>query len=304
MQKLSKEIDRFCYKHNHWGIPGLMRYIVLANVFVFLMDMFSNSSFSKMLSFIPYYAFSEGQVWRIFTFFLVPESGFSNTLSIFWFAISSMCYFFIGSALEQRWGTARFTFFYALGILLNLFSGLLISGMAYGGLISEGYAFYPAASMYYVNLSLFFSIASLYPNLQFYFMFIIPVKAKWLAWFSGAMFAFSVFYELFFGLWVMALVPVIAIFNYFLFFWDEISHFLFKGKHRLKHSSVGRSMNNTINLKTAQKEMQQRKGYLHKCTVCGVTDADNPDMDFRYCSKCEGYHCYCMDHINNHQHKT
>ncbi|MBR4098714.1 MAG: hypothetical protein IKK44_01845, partial [Clostridium sp.] len=58
----------------------------------------------------------------------------------------------------------------------------------------------------------------------------------------------------------------------------------------------------TINFKKAQREVQERKGYLHKCTVCGVTDADDPDMEFRYCSKCNGYYCYCMNHINDHVH--
>ena len=49
-------------------------------------------------------------------------------------------------------------------------------------------------------------------------------------------------------------------------------------------------------------EVKQRKGYLHKCSVCGVTDTDNPNMEFRYCSRCNGYYCYCEDHISNHSH--
>ena len=44
------------------------------------------------------------------------------------------------------------------------------------------------------------------------------------------------------------------------------------------------------------------KPYRHKCTVCGRTDVTNPELEFRYCSKCKGYYCYCMDHINNHVH--
>ena len=44
------------------------------------------------------------------------------------------------------------------------------------------------------------------------------------------------------------------------------------------------------------------KRQLHKCAVCGITDADDPDMEFRYCSKCNGYYCYCSEHINNHVH--
>ena len=48
----------------------------------------------------------------------------------------------------------------------------------------------------------------------------------------------------------------------------------------------------------------EQKNYTHKCTVCGRTDTDYPDLEFRYCSKCNGYYCYCIDHINNHVHIT
>ena len=66
---------------------------------------------------------------------------------------------------------------------------------------------------------------------------------------------------------------------------------------------VNRNTNrNTVNFQQAQKDIKQRKGYLHKCCVCGVTDADDGNMEFRYCSKCIGYHCYCMNHINSHEH--
>ena len=61
-----------------------------------------------------------------------------------------------------------------------------------------------------------------------------------------------------------------------------------------------------INFKKAQKQAQKKAketgGYLHKCAVCGLTDEDDPNMEFRYCSKCNGYYCYCANHINNHTH--
>ena len=60
----------------------------------------------------------------------------------------------------------------------------------------------------------------------------------------------------------------------------------------------------TIHFKQAARQAKERTGYLHKCCVCGRTDADYPDLEFRYCSKCAGYRCYCMDHINNHVHVT
>ena len=44
--------------------------------------------------------------------------------------------------------------------------------------------------------------------------------------------------------------------------------------------------------------------YTHKCTICGRTDVDSPELEFRYCSRCRGYHCYCAEHISNHNHIT
>ena len=74
--------------------------------------------------------------------------------------------------------------------------------------------------------------------------------------------------------------------------------FIRRGERRVRH----RTSAQTINFKKAQKQVREHKGYLHKCAVCGITDADDPNMEFRYCSKCSGYYCYCMDHINNHVH--
>ena len=48
--------------------------------------------------------------------------------------------------------------------------------------------------------------------------------------------------------------------------------------------------------------MRRQKGYIHKCAVCGKTDTDYPNEEFRYCSKCNGYYCYCSEHIHNHVH--
>lgn len=57
-------------------------------------------------------------------------------------------------------------------------------------------------------------------------------------------------------------------------------------------------------LQKAVRQQQQQKGYHHKCAVCGRTDTDYPDLQFRYCSKCVGYRCFCQDHIFSHVHFT
>ena len=43
-------------------------------------------------------------------------------------------------------------------------------------------------------------------------------------------------------------------------------------------------------------------GAHHRCTICGRTELDDESLEFRYCSKCEGSHEYCQDHLFTHQH--
>ena len=272
MRSIGSWFDRFCYKHPRLGIPNLMNYVVIGTAVVYLLDMFSQGTCSLLLAFSPYLIL-HGQVWRLLSFVFIPLSG-----NLLFLALSLYFYWMIGSTLEREWGSVKFTVFYLMGVLLNALLGFL-----------TGFA-----TMTYVNLSLFFAFATLYPNTQFLVFFIIPVKAKWLAWLDAAIFAFSVFSYLIRGYFLAALIPVIAILNYFLFFSSSFAA-LFR---RVKHQADPQ----TINFKKAQKKAKETKGYLHKCAVCGITDADNPDMEFRYCSKCNGYYCYCMNHINNHIH--
>ena len=144
--------------------------------------------------------------------------------------------------------------------------------------------------MYYVNMSMFFSFATLYPEMQVLLYGILPLKVKWLAWLDAALFAFDIFFSIFSHQWITAVLPLVAILNYFIFFWDDLMSVV----HRTGQRAAYRANPQTINFKKAQKEVQERKGYLHKCAVCGITDADDPNMEFRYCSKCNGYYCYCM----------
>jgi ribosomal protein L37AE/L43A len=141
---------------------------------------------------------------------------------------------------------------------------------------------------------MFFAFATPFPNFQVLLFFILPVKMKWLAYIDAALFLWSILGGALNGDLVAALLPVVAILNYLIYFFSDLTSFLGMAKHRYNRQ--------TVNFKQAAKKKQQQKGYLHKCTVCGRTDTDNPGLEFRYCSKCNGYYCYCMDHINDHVH--
>ena len=51
LKKLCDAVDRFCLNHPRFGIPGLMRYVVLLTAAVFLLDAFSQNTASAILYF-------------------------------------------------------------------------------------------------------------------------------------------------------------------------------------------------------------------------------------------------------------
>lgn len=292
MSVIQRWLDRFCYKHPRFGIPNLMLVVVIGNVLVWLLDQFSQGfSLSSALCFAPYYIIHKGEIWRLLTFIFVP-----TTSNLFFLAISLYFYYWIGSILERQWGVTKFTVFYLLGVVLNIIAGFLV------------YLFIPlpveTATMHYVNLSMFFSFATLYGEMQVLLFFVIPIKVKWLAWLDAALFAYDIIYNLVqlptVGMFALAgiVAPIVAILNYLIFFWDDLMASL----GRVKRQTAHRHSRQTVNFKQATKHAQQTKGYIHKCAVCGKTDTDYPDEEFRYCSKCNGYYCYCSEHIHNHVH--
>ena len=108
------------------------------------------------------------------------------------------------------------------------------------------------------------------------------------------------------GMWaaLFTLPQLLAVWLvYLVFFWDRIGDLLREFGFAVRHQNS----HQTIQFKSAVKQQRkkaQQQGYRHKCEVCGRTDTDFPDLQFRYCSKCAGYHCFCEDHIFNHTHFT
>ena len=291
MRALQQWLERFCRKHPRLGIPGLMKYIVIGNILVYILDMFGIGGVyaaSNLLAFSPS-GILHGEVWRLITFVFVPYVSGRSLGSFFWLAVMLYFYYFIGTTLEREWGTTKFTVFYVFGIILNIIVGFLVGG----------------ATMNYVNLSMFFAFATLFPDTQVLLFFIIPVKIKWLAWIDAAFFAYSIIRLLISGHPLLALLPVVAILNYLLFFASDIGGTLGYWKQRAGFKtgkSSGPKVINFNNAKTKTRAKASKENYLHKCAVCGKTDVSDPNMEFRYCSRCNGYYCYCADHINSHIH--
>ena len=162
------------------------------------------------------------------------------------------------------------------------------------------------ATAYYLNLSLFLAYATMYPNSQFLLMFIIPVRAWIFALLDLAIIVYTLVVERF----PYNLFPVVALLNYFLFFGKDVLNVVPMSWRinagRLFRKTTAGKKGKTIPFPSAgsyqASTAQSKAPYTHKCTVCGRTDVTNPGLEFRYCSKCSGYRCYCSDHINNHSH--
>ena len=195
-------------------------------------------------------------------------------------------YYWIGSCLEREWGNGKFTIYYVSGMLLTAIYGVVLSAILGRDVV---------VSTTYLNLSMFFAFATLYPDVQVLLFFIIPIKVKYLAYLDAALFVFGVITMSF----PLNLLPVVAVLNYLVYCGDWLFDF-FRPSHV-------RQRQKTVNFKREARRIrreQANKPYHYKCAVCGRTDVDHPELEFRYCSRCVGYHCFCQDHINNHIHFT
>ena len=280
MKSIMRRVDRYCLTHPNFGIKNLMLFIVIGNAIVWLFgSMDTSNTLIPLLEFSAKQIFTKGQIWRLVTFVLVPTGGQSLL-----FLVALYFYYFIGKTLERQWGAGKFTIYYISGMLLNILYGTLM------WLITKNDITINAE---YLNLSMFFAFATLYPNMQVLLFFIIPIKIKWLAYVDAAFFLVAMITTSF----PANLLPLVAILNYLVF----CGGWLFD----LVRPSRIQQKNKTINFKKAAKKFNQeqaKKPYNRKCEVCGRTDRDFPNLEFRFCSKCGGYHCFCIDHINSHIH--
>ena len=289
MKKLYDGVQRFCAAHPRFGIPNLMRVIVIGNVAVYVLMLLTQANDANALSFLTFNlnALLHGEVWRLVTFVFVPaySSPFALLISLYF-------YYWIGSTLERQWGTATFNLYYISGALLTVLGVVLAS-------LITGNPYLTAAGTGYVNLSMFFAFAFLFPDTTVLLFFILPVKMKWLAYLDGALFAFDIIKAIGAHNWAGVVLPIVALLNFAVFIWPEV--------HYLKERAKYQNSRKTVQFRQAQQQQAkqaQQQGYRHKCAVCGRTDTDYPDLQFRYCSKCVGYHCFCQDHIFNHVHFT
>ena len=288
---LRRRFERFCFRNRDKGIPNLMLYICLGTAAVYLFTISTNNPVLLNLFYFDRDLILQGQVWRLFTYVLMDFRGSILTMVLFFF-----CYYSLGQALENIWGTFRFNLFYFSGVIL-----IDIFCLIFGG----------SASVSYVHLSLLLAYATMFPDARFLIMYVIPVKA----WVMALVYIALALYGLISYSFPSNLFSIISLANYFLFFGKDIKNVI-PLAWRANFSRLIRRGRQKVSPKQQRSKVipfpsagsyeatvaKPKAPYTHRCTVCGRTDTEFPDLEFRYCSRCQGYHCYCEDHISNHAH--
>ena len=164
MRKLMNKIDRFCYTHPRFGIPNLMLIIVIGNAAVWLLAQMDTTGQIVSLLSGSAQGILHGQVWRLITYVFVPTE--SRPI---WLLLMLYFYYWIGSCLEREWGNGKFTIYYVSGMLLTAIYGVVLSAILGRDVV---------VSTTYLNLSMFFAFATLYPDVQVLLFFIIPIDRK------------------------------------------------------------------------------------------------------------------------------
>ena len=256
-----------------------------------MIELMGKAAGNNLLGFLTLdpYRILHGQVWRLVTWVIVPP----ESLDIFTI-IMLFFYYSLGTALERTWGTYRYNVYIFSGMLFTIIGSFLCMGVAYlitGGMSTEAASlvFYSgsyAFSTYYINLSIFLAFAATYPDMQVLLMFVIPVKVKWM----GILDAVLMIYTVIAGNLFTKFAVVASLLNFVLYFWQlHRSRISPKQMHRKaqfeKKASAGRA-----------------KVTRHKCAVCGRTEEDDPNLEFRFCSKCNGNYEYCQYHLFTHEH--
>lgn len=308
MKKLRRRFERFCLKNRDKGIPNLMLYICLGSGIVAFASLINGGYFLYDLLCFDKTAILQGQVWRLFSWLLTEQMG--NGLLSFLFL-----YFFyrLGSAVERSIGTLKFNLFYLVGVvMMDVFAMVFCptEDVIIGNYLipPEAFTYFYGNMSYYLHLGIVLAFATMYPDSQFVLFFILPVKAWVIALLDLIMIAISVFnmcYPTF--LFPHCLFPLIGLVNYFLFFGPDMGNLLplswrVKLQRRRSKKANSQSSGPRVVQFTPPQQRNAKPDYNHRCTVCGRTDVTNPELEFRYCSRCNGYHCYCQDHINNHTH--
>ena len=279
LNKMERKIGKY-------AIPNLMIYLIAAYCIGFVIYTV-NPNFMLMLTLSPYHIL-HGQVWRLITWILMPTD-----TRVFSLLIMALLYYQLGSALERSWGTFRFNVYIFGGMLFTVIGAFILYGIyaasGTGNLETISLISSLTFTTNYINLTIFLAFAVMYPEMQILLFFIIPVKMKWMA----VVYAVLIAINLILTSWGGRIAIIMSILNFLIFFLSTRNY------RRVSPKEIHRKQVFKAQMREPRKGSMVTK---HKCAVCGRTELDDPNLEFRFCSKCDGNYEYCQDHLFTHTH--
>ena len=279
LNKMERKIGKY-------AIPNLMIYLIAAYCIGFVIYTV-NPNCMLMLTLSPYHIL-HGQVWRLITWILMPTD-----TRVFSLLIMALLYYQLGSALERSWGTFRFNVYIFGGMLFTVIGAFILYGIyaaaGTGSLETISLISSLTFTTNYINLTIFLAFAVMYPEMQILLFFIIPVKMKWMA----VVYAVLIAINLILTSWGGRIAIIMSILNFLIFFLSTRNY------RRVSPKEIHRKQVFKAQMREPRRGSMVTK---HKCAVCGRTELDDPNLEFRFCSKCDGNYEYCQDHLFTHQH--
>ena len=297
MNRFLNNLER---KLGRYAVPRLTSVLIGCFAAGYIISMIS----PKMLGLMtldPAYIL-RGQIWRLITWVIIPPS----SLSI-WTVIMLFFYFSIGTSLERTWGDFRYNVFIFGGMLISVIAAFICYFIlkAAGADVLFGQAF----STYYICMSIFLAYALTYPGMQVLLMFVIPIRVKWLGIIYAMFIAYDAFNYLRFYIatrqapYLVMVIAILASFaNFIIFFFMTRNYRRIDPREVKRRRDFRRAVNAGMGSSVQRPTQNAAARPRHRCAVCGRTELDDPDLTFRYCSKCAGNLEYCEDHLFTHQH--
>lgn len=246
-------------KFSRWSIPHLIKILAIFQLIVWVMTLIQPDFLAYLI--LQRDAVFSGQVWRLVTW--VFYIGNIHWLFVIFYA---MFVFAMSDVLEEVWGTFKVNLFIFGGMLAVIAQELLLPksnleiNLLYGA---------------WLNTATVMAFASVAPNFQILLFFVIPVKMKWLAIFSGA----------------MLFIQAVTLPGAFLPVLSCCINFLIAFFPNYIREQRGQQVSRERMAKF--QEAKQELDFFHQCHQCGKTEHDDKHLEFRvtadgeeYCSEC------------------
>ena len=259
-----KFLNKLERKFGKYAIPNLPLALVVFFGIGYLIS-FVSPEIAAFLTLNPE-AIMQGEVWRLISWMMVPPSGASFITMLLLFFILYF-YYFMGCSLQNVWGNFVFN--------LYIFAGLIPGSVS--------------ISTYYLCMSMFLAYATCFPEMRVLLFMVIPIKVKYMGYFDGAI----ILWTFLVGDLGTKVVIVMLMLNFLIFFLST--------RNYKKNSPRQMKRRKKYKKQVKVADMEKKQG-LYKCAICGQTKEDNPELEFRYCSKCKGNLAYCQNHLFSHTH--